>query len=259
MTDEAKVENQDEQSEQSEEQTESRDDRMKVYNLVILDDSASMRSVTTETIDGLNAQIDSMIKSEEDGPEVRQIVCLVTFGTSVNGEEIWKKPISDLPRFSSKNYSPDQGGTALYDGIGLGVTNLYNDIREELDGNRANVICTIFTDGGENASRRYTGGQIASLIEELQGTGKWTFSFCGCESNCLDVADSLNIRRGNTMQYARGGAGTTQAFAAMADARYTRSVAYSEAVSKGESTADINDANFFDNMELDQDPSDTDK
>jgi hypothetical protein len=77
------------------------------------------------------------------------------------------------------------------------------------------------------------------------------------------VAQSFGISRGNTMAYNAGAEGTTEAFASMSQARYMRSQSYSESISKGLDTADVNNnVDFFANIDLDDNPpekEDTDK
>lgn len=227
-----------------------KNEKMKVYHLMILDDSGSMSSVRDETISGLNEQLISLRKSKEDFADQEQIVCFLTFGVTVDHETLWDKTIDDFQDFSPENYDPSQGGTALLDGIGVGIVKMRDQIQDELTAKTANVIVTILTDGGENSSREFSNEQISSLINEVKATGQWTVAFMGCGDDVFDVAARMGIDRSHTMHYAAGAAGTQNVHRAMAQSRYERTRAYSQA---GETSEVNKGVDFFANPEPDMD------
>ena len=59
----------------------------------------------------------------------------------------------------------------------------------------------IITDGAENASQFFNYHSIAKKIKERDETGKWTFSFIGCDFDALHTSRMLNIRRENVRNY----------------------------------------------------------
>ena len=63
------------------------------------------------------------------------------------------------------------------------------------------LVVVIVTDGYENASKSYTHSQVASLIQELELTGKWTFSYIGATLDAVEIAQSLNIKKNNSMHF----------------------------------------------------------
>lgn len=236
----------------------SSESKIKTYNLIILDKSGSMQNVAKETIEGLNEQFKSMKKTEEDYKDQEQIVCLVNFSYQVEVTNFWNKRVSNIPKFSNENYQPD-GGTALYDAIGTGISKLREEIKDELSARTANVIVTIFTDGEENASKAFSGAQVKKLIEDVKDTGQWTIAFLGCGDNVFEVANSIGISSGNTMSYSSGAAGTTQAFTKMSHARMSRAVAYSNCAEMGLCSDNLNkDMDFFDGKNIDIKGTDSD-
>jgi len=234
--------------------------KQKVYHLIILDKSGSMSSVRETTISGLNEQLQSIKKAEEDFKDQEQIVSLVTFNSNVEHTSLWNKSINDIQDFTSDNYDPG-GMTALHDAIGISVSQLRQEISKELSNRQANVIITIFTDGQENASKEYKGQQVANMVKEIQETGQWTVAFMGCGDDVFDVAQSMNIRAGNTMQYTAGLDGTRNAFQTMANSRYERSKKYSTAINNSKvAPTDVNQKDDFfghqnpPHLDLDPDP-----
>lgn len=225
--------------------------KQKTYHLMILDSSSSMGIVRDATISGLNEQLHSVRQATEDFQDQEQILCFVTFGSTVNKEQLWNQKVNDIEDFNRESYTP-AGGTALWDAIGMGITKLRNEIEEELSKRQANVVVTIFTDGQENASKEYQGTQVKSLIEEVKNSGQWTVAFVGCGDNVFNTAAMLGISRGDTLSYNGSEDGMTSAFKSMSNARYERTQLYSQSVSDKTTTRKINtQVDFFKNIDID--------
>ncbi|MCD6435560.1 MAG: VWA domain-containing protein [Clostridiales bacterium] len=223
----------------------------KTYHLFIIDKSSSMSGVRDVTISGMNEQLDSIRKSQEDFDNQEQIGCLVLFSNSVDLTDIWNKPIKEIENFNEDTYVPN-GMTALHEAIGRGISKLKNEITQELSDRTANVIVNIFTDGQENASsHEWKGTPAREIVEEVKETGLWTVAFIGCGENVFNVAQSLGISQGDTMSYQPGSVGTQTAFTKMATSRGLRSQCYSEAIADGLDTKQVNlGCNFFENMDI---------
>ena len=194
--------------------------KVQVHHLIILDKSSSMLEVCSETIDGCNKQFDVIRKMSEENPEQEHFVSMVIFSYShkIDMETIWMKKSDEVENINEESYVP-QGYTALFDAIGKGVTKLQTEIQEQLNNRGARVVVTILTDGYENNSQEFTGKKIKSLIDEHQKGGLWTITMAGCTDDVFNVADNLNICRGNVLKYDMGAVGTTNAFAKMAKSR----------------------------------------
>ena len=195
-------------------------EKVQVHHLIILDKSSSMHEVRSETIDGCNKQFDIIRKMSEENQEQEHFVSMVIFSYShkIDMETIWMKKSDEIENINNETYVPD-GYTALFDAIGRGVTKLQKEIQEQLNNRGARVVVTILTDGHENNSQEFTGKNIKSLIDEHQKGGLWTITMAGCTDDVFDVADNLNISRGNVLKYDMGALGTTQAFSQMAKSR----------------------------------------
>jgi len=232
-------------------------DKQKTYHLMILDRSSSMNSVRDVTISGLNEQLESIRKAATDFEDQEQVVCFVTFASDVDMDQIWDVGIDDIEDFTMRTYSPN-GMTALYDAIGMGINKLRNQIADDLAERKANVVVTIFTDGQENQSQEFTTAlEVRTLTEEIQETGQWTVAFIGAGGeDVFSVAQSMGVNRGNTMAYDLGPEGTTRAMTSMSNALYMRAQNYSKSISEGVTDMSVvnNEVDFFDNIDLDDDP-----
>ena len=187
----------------------------KVYNLIILDESGSMQSIKTATINGFNEVLQTIKGMEIKYPNLKQFVSFVTFNGMGIKTLIDVKPAALLKELDDKNYKPDSN-TPLYDAIGFSVNKLkaYIDDQEE-----KNVLVTILTDGEENSSDEFDVKAVKSLIEEQKAQG-WTFSFIGANQDVEKVAFSISIK--NTMHFDANEKDMKQMFAmeSMARGRY---------------------------------------
>lgn len=52
---------------------------MKIYNLIVLDESGSMSSIYNQALSGINEVINGIRQNQEKYPEQRHFVSIVTF------------------------------------------------------------------------------------------------------------------------------------------------------------------------------------
>jgi hypothetical protein len=171
----------------------------KTYYQLILDRSGSMTSCVEETVSGVNSQIRRIKELAGRFPDQELITSMTLFNHKVTPVLDRILP-ADLREITFSDYRPD-GNTALLDAIGKTVGHLQNTIGEEVARDEASVVVVIFTDGYENASRKYTHATVSSLIRELEQTGKWSFSYIGATLDAVEIAVSLNIRQSNAMHF----------------------------------------------------------
>lgn len=153
----------------------------KTHVVLVLDRSGSMGSIARQAINHFNEQRQQAILNSKDQDIT---VSLVTFNADVF-EHAWLAPAEEVGELDADTYRPS-GGTAWYDALGYAVDKL--KATTEDDENTAYLVVSI-TDGDENSSSHYGGvydsSIINALIEECQGTNKWTFTFMGCDANKL--------------------------------------------------------------------------
>ena len=163
-----------------------------IYNLIIVDESGSMSGLEKVTIGGINETIGTIKKAQEDFADKQQhFLTLLTFDTGGYGEPPIRlhhvlSPIDQVEPFN--NYNP-RGGTPLLDAMGESLSRLHDHIKDD---ENATGVVTIITDGMENASRKWSGPQVRSLIERLKAEG-WTFSYMGSCHDVMSVTMELSI------------------------------------------------------------------
>ena len=168
-----------------------------VYHLII-DKSGSMSDCIDATINGFNDQLNKIRSLELEYPEQEILIGLTTFNDEVENHFVLQN-LSVLTTFSRKNYRPN-GSTALFDAIGQ--TCLMLEERNRLDQKIPTThVIVILTDGHENSSRNFNLGQIRSLIERLEKTEAWTFSFIGATLDAVEVAVSMSIKSQNSFAF----------------------------------------------------------
>jgi len=191
---------------------------MSNYVAFVLDRSSSMGSCWAETVSGFNEHIDVIrnVGGAEECQTCDDASCvdcqkkdiktsLVLFNQDVH-TSFWNAPLSALQKIDEGDVRP-AGMTALYDAVGYTIDKL----RENAD-DASSILLVILTDGFENSSREYKGNKVKQTIENLQKTGKWTFTFMGSnEHDVFRQAADLGIMSSNTIGWETSSAGAVEA------------------------------------------------
>jgi len=186
-------------------------DKMKTYVALILDKSGSMSSIRDTAINNFNEQL-QVLKKESNSPDneakkvllasdpanvaqgIETKVSIVVFSDKVDIVD-FDVDINAVNEITHQEYNPD-GMTALYDAIGLTIDK-FRDHYDLSDPNTG-VLFVIITDGEENSSKTYSGKEgkriIKSKIDELNATGKWTFTFLGTD-DALDKVEDFDMHK----------------------------------------------------------------
>jgi len=180
--------------------------KQKVHNLIILDESGSMQSIKPSIINGFNELVQSIKEIQKQFPEQEHYISIISFNGFGNKVLHFMDDVSKLNTIDSSNYKPD-AMTPLYDAMGFGFTKLKTALETQTD---YNVLVTILTDGEENASREYTGTVIKNMIEELS-EGNWTFTYIGTDHDVEEMATNLSIK--NSMSFDKNTDGIDSMFA----------------------------------------------
>ena len=179
--------------------------KQKIFNLVILDASGSMRAIYEPALTGVNETIATIRQAQKEHPEMEQYLTLVSFSAGENYlNTIYEaKPIADVRDITAEDY-PLLGCTALYDAMGTTISQLQKQLTHD-----DRVLVTIITDGYENASITWSGQQIKSLVDELRQMG-WTFTYIGANQDVVKVAGSMGIK--NSLLFSAEEASTKKMF-----------------------------------------------
>ncbi|MDR1169323.1 MAG: VWA domain-containing protein [Prevotellaceae bacterium] len=183
---------------------------MKIYNLIILDESGSMSCIKQQAINGFNETIQTIRSAAKKYPEQQHAITLVTF----NGDGI--KTVYDradagkTKELNSDLYAPNSN-TPLYDAMGKALTELKKNVTAD-----DKVLVTIITDGEENSSIEYRQPAIKALVDELKDKD-WVFTYMGANQDVEKVAMSISIT--NMINWDTTTEGTSAMFARKNKAR----------------------------------------
>ena len=129
--------------------------------------------------------------------------------------------VSEVVELDTRTYTT-RGSTALLDAIGETVDSFKVRTRDLPPESRPDqVIFAIFTDGEENASRRFTWKDIAGKIRRRQEKQGWQFLFLGANQDAIATAAQMNSHAHNaaTASYSADGVqGSARAFSRKARA-----------------------------------------
>jgi len=175
----------------------------------ILDKSGSMFPLVNDTLGGFN----SMLEKQKSQPG-RVYVTTVLFNTEICRIHD-RIPLADVPHMTENEYVPG-GCTALLDAIGSTVEHIETihkyarpeDVPE-------NTMFVIITDGMENASHRFRGHEIKSMLQKKQKENGWEFIFLGANIDALDEAESIGISRAKAANFHADDRGMTKVFDAV--------------------------------------------
>lgn len=168
---------------------------------IILDKSGSMSDCIENTINGFNEQIHKIRATEAEFPDQEIRIGLTVFNSEVKNLYSHKTP-GEASLLTPRDYVPSRE-TALLDAIGHTCQNIEKSIRQSDRAGDTTVVVVIITDGYENCSREFSIGEIRRMIERLESSGKWTFSFIGATLDAVDTAASLSIKRQNSYSFSK--------------------------------------------------------
>jgi Mg-chelatase subunit ChlD len=170
-------------------------EKVKVFNLIILDESGSMDSIKRPAVEGLNETIQTIRNAQQTHTnEQDHFVTLVVFNSNGIRTIIKNSPINEVREVRYTDYHPN-ACTPLYDAMGLSLTGLKYQLS---DTEKNQVLVTIITDGYENSSKEYDGRMIKKLVKELKSQD-WVFVYIGANQDVEAVAGSMEIN--NTLRF----------------------------------------------------------
>jgi len=176
----------------------------KIYNLIILDESGSMAAIKPAILSGFNELMQSIVTENKQDDSLQHYINFFTFNSMGIKEIIPLGEALAVHELTDANYQPN-AMTPLFDAIGHAT----NKLRYALEGEKDyTVLCSILTDGSENASEEYTRQTIANIIGQLEQKG-WVFTFMGTNQDVVSEAAKISIT--NTVQFNYTGEGVTTA------------------------------------------------
>ena len=181
--------------------------KLKIYNLIILDKSGSMSSISDAAISGFNETVGGIRSAQERYKDTQEhFVSLFTFCDCEKKYVFENIPVGQVKNLTDKEYRPCCS-TPLFDAMGISLNKLLTQIQEEAD---ATAVVTVITDGLENASREYSGADIKALVDKLKDQEGWNFAYIGTNQDVDAVAAKISIT--NTMYFEDNSAGMAHAW-----------------------------------------------
>ena len=161
----------------------------------ILDRSGSMAGLERDTIGGFNAMIEKQKK--QDG------LCWVSTVLFANESKVIhdRVRLEEVRPMTEDDYTVG-GCTALIDAIGDAIRHIANVHKyarpEDVP---AHTVFVITTDGMENASRRYSAGEVRKQIRRMQEEKGWEFLFIGANIDAVETARHFGIAEDRAVNY----------------------------------------------------------
>jgi uncharacterized protein YegL len=191
------------------------------YYLVV-DLSGSMHDQIDEVRLALNKHLDGLRErcSVPTGPKVR--MSILKFSDRLSW---WKEGVSpvDIPPVTEENFYVN-GSTALLDAVGQTLERALFEEGERVTKERVaktrdaqtrtpsegapqdpasshEVLVMVFSDGGENASVKFSGRTLAQLMEKCQNRPGWTVTFTGCDPQALQDLEAQKMRQDRMVSF----------------------------------------------------------
>jgi hypothetical protein len=178
--------------------------RKRVAMAIVLDESGSMESVRSTTINGVN----EWLNDQKRDTATEAFLLLVKFGSELrvlNSGQV--APLASIPELTPNTYQP-RGNTALRDAVGYVLTRL-----QTFDAD--SYVVLIVTDGAENASREFSMQRLQALMAECEAKPNWSITFLGANLDAWGGAQSIGMRNaGGVAQYSATPTSVQATFAA---------------------------------------------
>ena len=178
----------------------------------ILDRSGSMSGLESDTIGGFNSLIE-----KQKTVEGKCWVTTVLFDSRC--ETIHDRmDLSEIRPMTGEDYCV-RGCTALLDALGgtiRHIARIHKYAREEDVPEHTTFV--IMTDGLENASHRFSAGEVKKMIEHEKEKYGWEFLFLAANIDAVETAGHIGIRPDRAVNYHADSRGTCVAYETVARA-----------------------------------------
>ena len=211
-------------------------DVVKIYNIVILDRSASMSPLREAAVQGYNGILEVVRVAQEQNALMQQNYITLSFFNDSVTNVFDCDTIQSIPDLLLDDYRP-QGNTALWDAIGISLDSLKIKLNTL---ENATAVVTIISDGLENASKQYSIYAVADRVDALKGQGVM-FVFMGTNQDVAQTAASLHIDNYRVFEYTAEGMKEAWQSGIDASADYYERMSQYNKDTKGMSKQDRND------------------
>lgn len=164
----------------------------------VLDASGSMSGEISEVLDELNRQLVEL-KEKYEQTERPCRVTIVKFDTRY---EVLRdhEYIQDVSLITEDEYYAG-GMTSLYDAIGMSVKRADARVDFKVKRGDAEALVVVFTDGGENSSREFSGHAIQDLLKDYQEREGWEIALIGTDMSAIMDMGRRSMRQDKMRHY----------------------------------------------------------
>lgn len=157
-----------------------------IHYVLILDQSGSMSHLKEDVINCYNQQVKFIKNLKKENPEIDLKITFCKFNDII--DFIYKiQGVESLKKLTMKDYNPDNC-TALFDAIGECYSLIDSSIQPS-----DKVFFSIFTDGLENASRRFNVDSVNEILLSAEKRGWKIKFFCSYDDlNFYQIKMKLN-------------------------------------------------------------------
>ena len=174
--------------------------------VLILDMSGSMGHLTDDTIGGFN----TVLKEHADQEGEVLVTTYLFNNSSLMLHD--RLPIQSVPQMTSADYRA-AGCTALIDALGDAIRHIVGIHRYAREEDiPEHTVFVITTDGMENASHKYTSGQVKQMIAHEQEKYGWEFVFLAANIDAVETAERYGIARSKAIDYMPDAVGTANVY-----------------------------------------------
>jgi hypothetical protein len=152
--------------------------------ILVLDESGSMSNQSDDIIGGVNTMIHQQRKVE---PERNNKVFFDIIKFSDYVQPLKSNTLRNISLLNQNDYKPS-GSTALFDAIGSTIMKYKNE---------DNVIMIIATDGGENASRKFSYPEIVRMISEQREHHNWNMVYLSEDLDTFQQGNRIGVVNGD--------------------------------------------------------------
>jgi uncharacterized protein YegL len=186
---------------------------MKKVNIVcILDMSGSMTNIIEKAREGFNNFLNEQ-KESKNKIKFSLLFFDTSFYMPYNNVDINDvKPVNDETYFAN-------GGTSLYDAIGLSIDNYIDYLSTKSVKKRPDKsLFVILTDGEENSSTIYDRDLVKKMITDSRENLNCEFIYLGANQDACFVAENIGMSGTNSFTYTATNEGITQAYSKISSA-----------------------------------------
>lgn len=179
---------------------------MKNYIGISRDHSASMGGIGRFAAKDYNVQIEAIHEAATQF-KADTIVSVVKCGVGHRGQVQRESVFSSssvLVPLNENNYDTSGSSTPLWDSIGELITIM--QAAPDAQDPDVSFVVMVITDGEENSSRTWSSTALIRKINELQNTGRWTFTFRVPRGHANRLIQ-FGVPRGNILEWEQSEAG----------------------------------------------------